>query len=187
MSQLLTSLRLFALTIVACCVVYPALVLGFASVAAPEKRQGSLIHDRGGNVIGSRLIAQKFTQPRYFWPRPSAVDYNAAGAGGSNLSPANPALTERAAEIIDRLQLSESELVPADLVAASGSGLDPHITWEAAVAQMPRVAAARGLDLDELRQRAAQRVDSTLEPLGGGRLINVLELNLALDGLSATP
>lgn len=187
MNDVITSLRLFMLSVVVCCIAYPAAILGFAAVAAPEQRAGSLIRDDAGAVIGSRLIAQSFTRPEYFWPRPSAVDYNASATGGSNLSPTNPLLTERAAGIIDRLHAAagDGELeAPADLVAASGSGLDPHITAAAALFQVPRVAQARGLSAEVVRTLVHQYADSTtLAAFGGEPLVNVLELNIALDNL----
>ena len=188
MNDLITSLRLFVLSIVVCCIAYPAVILGFAAVAAPEQRAGSLIRDEEGTVIGSRLIAQSFTRPEHFWPRPSAVDYNAAATGGSNLSPTNPLLTERAAGIVERLNAPagdvESLEVPADLVAASGSGLDPHITATAALFQVPRVAQARGLSDEVVRTLVHEHSDSTtLAAIGGEPLVNVLELNIALDTL----
>lgn len=163
MNDLITSLRLFVLSIVVCCIVYPAVILGFAAVAAPEQRTGSLLRDEEGTVIGSSLIAQSFSKPEYFWPRPSAVDYNASATGGSNLSPTNPLLTKRAGGIIDRLNartdVGEPPAVPADLVAASGSGLDPNITAAAALFQVPRVAQARGLSDEVVRTLVHEHSD----------------------------
>jgi K+-transporting ATPase ATPase C chain len=157
-------------------------MLGFATVAAPEKREGSLIRSQDGTIIGSRLLAQNFTRPEYFWPRPSACDYNASATAGSNLSPTNSKITDRANEIIGRLQPSEGKLVPADLLLASGGGMDPHITQSAALFQASRVAAARNLTLEQVNELIRQNTDSpALAMLGGEPLINVLELNLALD------
>lgn len=182
MSAWITALRLVLLSIAVCCVAYPAAVLGFAAVATPETRQGSLLRDERGAIVGSRLIAQDFTRAEYFWPRPSAVNFDASATGGSNLSPTNPALTDRAREIVDRLEPKNDQLVPVDLVSASGSGLDPHITLSAALLQVPRVAAARNLPEDRVEQLVNEYVDSAaLTALGGERLVNVLELNLALD------
>jgi K+-transporting ATPase ATPase C chain len=127
-------------------------------------------------------VAQSFSRPGYFWPRPSAVDYNASATGGSNLSPTDPRLAERARVILARLDVDES--VPADLVAASGSGLDPDVTERAARIQAPRVAAARGIDEALVRDR----IDDVARFTGGiplgERVVNVLELNLALDVLA---
>jgi K+-transporting ATPase ATPase C chain len=144
MTDIIISLRLFLLSILVCSAAYPAVMLGFAAVAAPETRQGSLIKTEDGTIVGSRLLAQKFTRPEYFWPRPSACDYNASGTAGSNLSPTNPKLTDRAKEIIGQLKPANNQLVPADLVAASGGGMDPHISLAGAVLQVPRPARGRG-------------------------------------------
>jgi K+-transporting ATPase ATPase C chain len=176
---------LFLLTVATCSVLYPAAILGFAAATVPEKRQGSLIRNEAGDVVGSRLLAQECTRPGYFWPRPSAVNYNAAGAGGSNLSPASPKLAERAVAIVARLNLPADRRVPADLLAASGSGLDPHITLAAAMLQAPRVAQARGLSEETVRGLVRQHAESSPPAaVRGWSLVNVLELNLALDRLA---
>jgi len=182
MTNILSSLRLALLTILACCVVYPAALLGLGQAFLSEKADGSLVRGPAGNVPGSRLIAQGFTQPEYFWPRPSAANYDAAAAGGSNWGTASPALTDRARAIITRLDLPASQSVPADLVAASGSGLDPHISLASARVQVPRVAAARRVAEDRvdcLIEKAAE--SRALSVFGGEPVVNVLLLNLALD------
>ncbi|MBK1884574.1 potassium-transporting ATPase subunit C [Luteolibacter pohnpeiensis] len=161
-------LRLFALSIAICGFVYVPAVLGFAKVVVPEKAVGSLVTTADGKIVGSRLVAQAFTTDRYFHPRPSACDYNGAGAAGSNLSPTSPELTQRAEEII--ATYPGSGPIPADLITASGSGLDPHITRAAAIYQIPRVSAARNM--------APEAVEKLIP---SGNLVNVLELNLALD------
>jgi K+-transporting ATPase ATPase C chain len=182
MNDILHSLRLFTLSLAVCSGVYPIAVAFFADMAAPEAALGSLIHDKNGKIVGSRLLAQKFTRPEYFWPRPSACDYNASATGGSNLSPTNSKLTARAREIIERLQLEAGQSVPADLVSASGSGMDPHITRGAALLQAARVAQARGLPVEQVERLVdAHRDAPALTRLGGEPVINVLELNLALD------
>jgi K+-transporting ATPase ATPase C chain len=182
MSDIVTSLRLFVLSIIVCSAGYTALILGFAAVAAPQARQGSLVRSADGTIVGSRLLAQGFTRPEYFWPRPSACDYNASATAGSNLSPTNPKITERAQGIIERLKPGEGERVPADLVLASGGGMDPHITLGAALFQAPRVAAARALPEERVEALIREQTDSpTLDALGGEPIVNVLELNLALD------
>lgn len=184
-TELLASLRLLSLTLAICVVAYPLGVLAVAAVVAPEARMGSLI-SQDGRVVGSRLVAQGFSRPEYFWPRPSAVDYNAAAAGGSNLSPANPLIRERAETVIARLDLPDDVSVPVDLVTASGGGLDPHITYAAAVAQAARVARTRNLSEDEVR-RVIDEVAEEI-PLNTERtlIVNVLELNLAIDAASAS-
>lgn len=181
MKDILTSLRLIVLSMIICCAAYPAMVLAIAQIAAPAKADGSLICGASGQVIGSSLIAQRFTEPRYFWPRPSAVDYDAGASGGSNLSPTNPQLTQRARNIIQRYRLKSGQRIPADLVTASGSGLDPDITLEAAKFQAPRVAAARGLSEAAVDKLIEQNAASNGSFFGGQPIVNVLELNLALD------
>jgi K+-transporting ATPase ATPase C chain len=186
MSDFITSIRLSVLSLVVCSAGYPLVMLGFASVVAPEARHGSLLRKGDGTIVGSRLLAQNFTRPEYFWPRPSACDYNASATGGSNLSPTNPKITERAEEIIDRLQPGAGQRVPADLVLASGGGMDPHITLSAALFQVPRVAAARNMAADQLEELVRQHIDSpTLVAFGGEAIVNVLELNLALEAQAA--
>lgn len=185
MKDLLTSLRLVLVSMVICCVAYPALLLAFAQTVVPFKADGSMLVSAQGVVIGSALIAQSFTRPEYFWPRPSAVDYNASATGGSNLSPANPKLADRAREIIERYGLQEGQRIPADLVTASGSGMDPHITFESARFQGPRVAAARGIGAERVERLIEQYTeDPTLRVFGGELVVNVLRLNMALDRLA---
>lgn len=168
----MTTLRLTLISIILCMFFYANGVLGFARTFVPEKATGSLVTNEAGQVIGSRLIAQAFTSDRYFHCRPSACDYNGQGAAGSNLSPTNPELTTRAQAIIDTIGATGERPIPADLVTASGSGLDPHITVEAARFQIPRIATERNLTIDT--------IDALLphKPI-----VNVLELNLALDAL----
>ncbi|MGD9856879.1 MAG: potassium-transporting ATPase subunit KdpC [Planctomycetaceae bacterium] len=185
MKDVLTSLRLLVLSLLVCSVLYPLAVLAFAKTVVPEQSAGSLLTDERGTVIGSRLLAQAFTRPEYFWPRPSAVDYHASATGGSNLSPANPRIAERAQIILARFSLGNEGPLPADLVLASGSGMDPHITRNAAQVQMPRVAAVRGLTEEAVQTLIDQSADSPLlVALGETPLINVLELNRALDRLT---
>jgi K+-transporting ATPase ATPase C chain len=184
MQIVLTAVRLWLVTLLACGVIYPFLVLGFASLVAPHARHGSLIRDRSGRIRGSGRIAQGFTRAAYFWPRPSAVNYDASTSGGSNLSPTNPALRERAKAILARLALPVGEKVPADLLTASGSGLDPHISLAAATLQVPRVAQARGLPQQEVLALVRKQADAPLAALlGVTPVVNVLRLNVALDAL----
>lgn len=186
--ELLTCLRLYGATLLVCCIGYPLVVLIFALVAAPEGRQGSLLRNGAGEVIGSSLIVQEFKTEKYFWPRPSACGYKANAASGSNLSPANPKVRERAQEIIARLQAEADQKVPTDLVTASGSGLDPHISLKAARFQAARVAKARGVPVEEINKLINQHTDSpTLAVLGAEPVVNVLQLNIALDRLQSKP
>jgi K+-transporting ATPase ATPase C chain len=158
-----------------CCVAYPLTLLGIGQAAFPEQANGSLLTNANGQVIGSRLIAQAFAHDGYFWPRPSAVDYNAAASGGSNWGASNPKLRERAEK---QLALFRVTPLPADLVTASGSGLDPHITLRAARVQLSRVAAARSAPSTEIDAVLTARA---VTPQGSEPLINVLELNAELN------
>lgn len=180
--DVISSLKLYFSSIILFSGVYPLLILFFAIACAPDQRDGSLIVDNDGTVRGSRLIGQSFTRPEYFWPRPSAVDYNAAGGGGSNLSPADPRISKRASMIIAQYPSLNGHLIPADLVTTSGSGLDPHITLQAAYLQAKRVAAARGIPIKSVEALIDSSWDSpALVALGSEPLVNVLLLNLALD------
>jgi K+-transporting ATPase ATPase C chain len=181
MKSLIASVRLVIATLIVCVAGYSAVILGVARIFTPASAEGSLVTTADGTVIGSRLIAQKFTQPGYFWPRPSAVDYNAAGAGGSNKSPTSSALTERAQALVVQYGASEAKPLPAELAAASGAGLDPHISEQAALYQAERVAAARGLPLPQIETLIKEHAFAPGGILTPGRLVNVLELNLALD------
>ncbi len=182
LNEFIRSLRLIGLTIAVCVFAYTALILATASVVAPEKRLGSLMVDSDGQVVGSRLVAQAFTRPEYLWPRPSAVDYNASGAGGSNLSPANPKIRERADAILANYKLKDGATLPADLVTASGSGLDPHISLAAALIQADRIAISRQVDVSTIRELLQKKATSELSSsIGPEGLINVLEFNLLLD------
>lgn len=179
--QLLTSVRVVIFTMAVCCGLYTLLIYGIGRAITPHTAEGSLITDAQGKVIGSELIAQKFTRPEYFWPRPSASDYNAAGTAGSNLSPTNPKLRERALEIIGTIGATPENPVPADLVTASGGGLDPNITLEAAAYQAKRVADARGLSEEEITGIIENHALKTGGMLTPEPLVNVLILNIELD------
>lgn len=185
MNEILTSLRGALATIALCVVAYVTVVIAAAMLFAPQARLGALV-ERDGVAVGSRQIAQSFTRPEYVWPRPSAVAYAADAAGGSNLSPAGPEIRERSVEILARYGASTAAPLPAELVLASGSGLDPHVTEHGALYQAARVAAARGAAED--RVRAVITELATEQPFGGGlRLVNVLLLNLELDARFPLP
>jgi len=163
---------------------YHVVLWGIGRVAFSEQTEGSLIRRADGTIIGSRLIAQAFTRPEYFHPRPSAVDYNAASTGGTNYGPSNPNHLSAVRDRIDAMTAGENvppSLIPSEMVTASGGGLDPHIPPAAAELQAARVAAARGVPVDRVRELIrAHLAPPALGFLGRAR-INVLELNLALD------
>ena len=184
MESIVVSIRLVLASMLVCVVAYTAAVWAVGRAAAPGTAEGSLITRDDGSVVGSRLIAQKFTQPAYFWPRPSAVDYNGAGAGGSNKSPTSPDVKNRATDIVAAYGATAENPLPAELAAASGGGLDPHISERAALYQAARVAAARGIapgEVEKLIEAQAFAPGGLFTP---DRLVNVLELNLALDRLA---
>ncbi len=168
--------------------VYPLAVTGLAQAMFPAQANGSLIR-QDGRIVGSALIGQPFADPRYFWGRPSATapfPYNAAASSGSNLGPINPALFEAVHARITALRAADpgnTQAVPGDLVTASASGLDPHISVAAALYQAPRVARARGLDAEAVRQLVAQHTEGRQFWFLGEPRVNVLKLNLALDGV----
>jgi potassium-transporting ATPase KdpC subunit len=179
---------LFVLLTLLTGIVYPLLVTGLAQVVFPAQAAGSLIV-RDGVTIGSRLIGQSFTDPKYFWSRPSATTpqpYNGLASGGSNLGPLNPALAESIRPRIAALLAADpgnAAPVPVDLVTASASGLDPEISLAAARYQEARVARVRGLRVEEVRALLAAHAHGRFLGLFGEPRVNVLELNLALDGL----
>ncbi len=167
-------------------VAYPALVTAIAQAAFPHQANGSLLM-RDGTPVGSALIGQPFDDSKYFWGRPSATSpfpYNAGASAGSNLSPTNPALVKAVQDRVEALRAADPSNVapvPVDLVTASGSGLDPHISPAAALYQVSRVARARRLDPDAVRQLVERQVEGRLLALLGEPRVNVLALNLALD------
>lgn len=171
---------------------YPAAVTGAAQALFPWQAQGSLV-ERGGRTVGSALIGQPFSDPGHFWGRPSATapqPYNASASGGSNQGPLNPALTDAVTARVQALRAADpgnSRPVPADLVTASASGLDPHITPAAAMYQAPRVARVRGLPEATVQALVQQHTEAPLWGLLGEPRVNVLALNLALDTGSARP
>lgn len=167
--------------------VYPLLTGALASLIFPRQAAGSLLKDKDGRFTGSTLIGQLFTGPRYFHSRPSATGsypYNASASGGSNLGPTNPVLLKQVADRIKTFRADyPGNAVPADLVLASASGLDPHITPAAALTQVTEVAAARGINKDELRQLVTSHIEDRLWGILGEPRVNVLALNLDLDNL----
>jgi len=164
-------------------VAYPLAVTGLAQAMFPSKANGQLI-ERGGKVIGSRIIGQAFSSPGYFRSRPSAAGagYDAANSGGTNLGPTNKKLVDAVTAAVDAARKENpSAPVPVDLVTSSASGLDPHISPAAALFQVPRVSRERGISEEDLRRLVAARTEARQFGLLGEPVVNVLELNLALD------
>lgn len=183
------ALSIVLITTIACCSgLYPLLVWGFASAAVKEKAEGSLLRDSNGKIVGSSLVAQSFTTSHYFWPRPSAVDYDGSATGGSNLAPTNPELRARVeAQLLSYSLDSTTPPIPLDLVTTSASGLDPHISLESAIFQADRVASARAVPKDQIISLIQQEAEPNIADLGRHSLINVLKINQTLDHLFRQP
>lgn len=188
MKDLKSALLLFVVLTLLLGGIYPAVVTVAAGFLFPRQAGGSLVTDGNGRVIGSLLIGQPFSGEKYFWPRPSATGdfpYNPLLSGGSNLGPTNPALIRRVEERVGQLRRSGiAGDIPADLVFASASGLDPHISPEAARLQIARVAEARGMKAEELEKIVASHTEKRQAGVLGAPRVNVLALNLALDKVS---
>jgi K+-transporting ATPase ATPase C chain len=168
-------------------IAYPAVVTAIAQVVFPNQANGSMIRTTEGRIVGSSLIGQAFSQPQYFWSRPSAAGadgYDASASAGSNLGPTCAALIERITADVDRFRAANGDApIPVDLITTSASGLDPHISPEAADYQVARVAAARDLTEDQVRAYVVRHTEQPLLGFLGQPRVNVLELNLDLDGL----
>jgi K+-transporting ATPase ATPase C chain len=184
--QILPALRITIFMTVLLGVVYPLAMTGVSQVVFPHQANGSLI-TAGGKVIGSELIGQNFTRPEYFQPRPSAAGadgYDAGASSGSNLGPTSQKLKDRVNASVEKFRKENPDYhgpIPADLLTASASGLDPHISPGSALAQAPRVAKARNIDVDQVRNLIARHTEAPELGLLGEPRVNVLKLNLALD------
>jgi len=185
MKTITRTLKLFAILLIIVGIIYPVAVTVFAQLIFPKEAAGSLIQDAGGNITGSSLIGQPFSEPKYFWSRPSATSgypYNPMASGGSNLGPTNKDLLDQISNRTELLKSSGIQTpVPSDLVEASASGLDPHISVQSAMVQVPRVAKARNLSEETLNALVVEHIENRQFGFLGEQRINVLELNLALD------
>ena len=185
--EFLPALRVLVVLSVLTGVAYPLVVTGIAQGIFPSAANGSLLPARNGKVMGSSLIGQPFDDPKYFWSRPSATGpqpYNGGGSSGSNLGPRNPALADAVAGRVKALRVADAgnaQPVPVDLVTASASGLDPHISVAAADYQVARVARVRGLSADQVRSLVTAHTEGRTLGFMGEPRVDVVELNLALD------
>ena len=180
--NLLIAVKLTGIMIILCAVLYPLLIAGIGK-ATPGGGKGETV-SVNGKVVGYEKVGQRFTDDKYFQGRPSAVDYNAAGSAGSNKGPSNSAYLQIVKDRIDSFLVHnpgiKKEEIPADLVTASGSGLDPHISPAAAYVQVKRIASIRGLAEDKVRTLVDQQVEKNVL---GPAVVNVLKINIALDNL----
>lgn len=186
--QIKTALLILILFTLITGIIYPFVVTGIAQLFFPWRSNGSLLIDNG-ELVGSKLIGQSFTDPKYFWGRPSATTpypYNAESSAGSNLGPANPALLAIVKErtlVLQQTEPHNPQPIPVDLVTASGSGLDPEISPLAAFYQLPRIAKARNLSELQLQQLVQRLIEPRFLGVLGEPRVNVLQLNIALDKL----
>jgi potassium-transporting ATPase KdpC subunit len=181
--NLITSVLMTLVTTVLCGLLFPLAITGLAQLLFPKQANGQLL-TRNGQVVGSRLIGQTFSSAKYFHSRPSSAGagYDASNSGGSNLGPTNQTLIARVQADADRLHPENPGVaIPMDLLTTSGSGLDPHISPEAAEFQVPRIARERGMSEDAVRQTVGLHTESRQFGFLGEPRVNVLELNLALD------
>ena len=193
MKQFKTSILSLGVLILGTGLLYPLAITAIGQTFFPRTANGSLIYGRDGKPIGSHLIGQPFDDPKYFWSRPSATGpfpYNAAASSGSNLGPTNESLLKTVHDRVDALHKADPDNknpIPVDLVTASGSGLDPHISPAAALYQVKRVAHLRAMSESTLEEMIQRHTQGRLFGLLGEPAVNVLELNLELDGVTVQP
>lgn len=184
--HILPALKLTLCCIVLLAVFYPLAMWGVAKVAAPNGGQGETV-EANGRIVGYHSVGQNFSEDRYFWSRPSAVGYNAAGSAGSNKGPTNPDYLAIVQARLDTFLVHNPGVtaaqVPTELVTASGSGLDPHLSPSGALVQVARIARVRSLGQDRLHQLVNENTEPPLLRLFGTPVVNVLQLNIALDQL----
>ncbi|MGE0282201.1 MAG: potassium-transporting ATPase subunit C [Rhodospirillaceae bacterium] len=188
MQSALSSIRVVIATLLICVAGYASAIWAVGRVFAPDTAEASLIKRADGTIVGSRLIGQNFTEAKYFWPRPSnagKTGYDGTSAAGSNKSPTSEDLTTRAKEVVERYGATAEKPLPPELAAASGGGLDPHISERGALYQVARVAEARGMSASQVEAMVRERSYAPGGFLTPDKIVNVLELNLALDSLSA--
>lgn len=187
-SYILPTLKLTLCCIVLFSVAYPLAMFGIGKVAAPNGGKGEVV-EANGRTVGYYRIGQHFSEDRYFWSRPSAVDYNAAGSGGSNKGPSNPEYLATVQARLDTFLVHNPGVrasdVPGELLTASGSGLDPHVSPQGALVQVARIARARGMDENTVRELVTGHTKGPFLGCMGPSTVHVLELNLALDQLQA--
>lgn len=181
------ALRASLVFIVLCGILYPLVTTGAAQLLMPDQANGSLIKDSEGKVVGSELIGQNFTDPKYFQGRVSSIEYNGAGSGSNNYAPSNPDLMERTKASIEDWKLNNPEVpigeLPIDLITNSGSGLDPHITPQSAEVQIPRISKLTGVSEGELIKLVKEHTEGRDIGVFGEPRVHVLKLNLALRDL----
>lgn len=186
-NETITALKIFLFFAVLTGIVYPLVITAIAQITMPYQANGSLIKEKG-KIIGSKLIGQNFDKPEYFHSRPSAVNYDAAGSGASNLAPSSKKLMTQVQDRIKQVRAENSipanKAVPADMVLTSASGLDPHISVENATLQVTRVAKQRNLPETKLKELIKKSTDHDFVGLWGQSSVNVLKLNLELDKIS---
>ena len=188
LKEIKTSIIVILILLVICCAIYPLVIYGVGQLLFPRQANGSLVLDSDGKPIASTLLGQTFSDAKYFNPRPSAAGngYDSTSSGGSNYGATSQALhdavQQRVADYRKANDLPDSQAVPADAVTASGSGLDPHISWKNAQLQLPRVAKARGLSEADLTKLVDQCTDGRDFGILGEPGVNIVKLNLALDG-----